>query len=177
MAHLINEGYANSSTLISYGNGSNVFINKKRYLDLSFCAGTYLLGHNSKTFQKAIIDLKNKKISNFASPNVHAENFGKTLKKIIPSYSKFVLCNSGTEAVTKGIRICRAITKKNLILSINGSWHGSVDETLYTYKKRKKKKLSDGLYSDGKKFYLQTIITSKKQKKSSKSIKVKYVVF
>ena len=111
MAQLINEGYTNSSTLISYGKGSNVFINKK-YLDLSFCAGTYLLGHNSKTFQKAIIDLKNKKISNFASPNVHAENFGKTLKKIIPSYSKFVLCNSRNQAVTKGIRICRAITKK-----------------------------------------------------------------
>ena len=44
-------------------------------------------------------------------------------------------------------------------------------------KKGRNKKLSDGLYSDGKKLYLQTIITLKKQKKSSKSIKVKYVVF
>jgi len=173
MAHLINEGYSNASTLISYGNGSNVFINKKRYLDLSFCAGTYLLGHNSKTFQKAIIDLKNKKISNFASPNVHAENFAKTLKKIIPSYSKFVLCNSGTEAVTKGIRICRAITKKNLILSINGSWHGSVDETLYSYKKRKKKKLSDGLYSDGKKILFANYNNFKETKKILKKYKSK----
>ena len=29
MAQLINEGYTNSSTLISYGKGSNIFINKK----------------------------------------------------------------------------------------------------------------------------------------------------
>ena len=177
MAQLINEGYTNSSTLISHGKGSNIFINKKKYLDLYFFAGTYLLGHNSQTFQKAITDLKNKKISNFASPNIHAENFGKTLKKIIPSYSKFVLCNSGTEAVTKGIRICRAITKKNLILSINGSWHGSVDETLYSYKKRRNKNFLKAFILMEKKLYLQIIITLKKQKKSSKSIRVNYVVF
>ena len=45
-----NEGYSKLSNLFSSGNGSDIFINKKKFLDLSLCAGSILLGHNSKIY-------------------------------------------------------------------------------------------------------------------------------
>ena len=64
-------------------------------------------------------------------PNTQAINFSKVLKKIIPSKKKFIFTNSGTEAITKALRICYAISEKKTILSVSGSWHGSVDSLLF----------------------------------------------
>ena len=145
--NLLNEGYQQNKVFFNKANGSYVYHKKKRYLDLSSCAGTLLLGHNSKVFQKSLDTIKKNQISNTASLNQQAVIFSKNLKKKIQNYSKFIMCNSGTEAVTKALRICRAITKKKLIISVGGSWHGSADETLYIKKNKKKFPLSDGLNS------------------------------
>ena len=58
-------------------------------------------------------------------------NFNIFFFKIIPYGNKFVFCNTGTEAITKSLRICRSISKKKLIVSVSGSWHGSVDNLLF----------------------------------------------
>lgn len=147
---LLNEGYQSSKVFFDKGRGQYIYSKNKRYLDLSCCVGTLLLGHNSKILQSSLKDVGGKNISNFAAPNIHASNFSKTIKKLIPQYSKFIMCNSGTEAVAKGLRICRAITKKKLVISVSGSWHGSADETLYVKKKTGKVSLSNGLYSEDK---------------------------
>lgn len=85
-------------------------------------------------------------VSNFAAKNKYAVELSKTLKKIFPQYEKFVFCNSGTEAVMKSLRIARAYSKKNIIISISGSWHGSTSELLYTNdNKLKNVELSSGL--------------------------------
>lgn len=144
---LLNEGYQSEKIFFDKGKGQYIFSKNKKYLDLSCCVGTLLLGHNSKILQSALRDVAKKNISNFAALNIHASNFSRIIKKLIPQYSKFIMCNSGTEAVTKGLRICRAITKKRLVISVTGSWHGSADETLYIKKKEDKISLSNGLYS------------------------------
>jgi len=129
---LLNEGYEDLNNLFTSGKGSNIYINNKRYLDLSLCAGSHILGHNPIVFQKSIKNVQKFGISNFAAKNKYAVELSKTLKKIFPKYEKFVFCNSGTEAVMKSLRIARAVTKKNIIISITGSWHGSTSELLYT---------------------------------------------
>ena len=74
------------------------------------------------------------------------------LKKKFPNFSKFIFCNSGSEAVLKTLRICKAITNKKIIFAVSGSWHGSVDKLLYNADKRlKPKNLSDGLSDYNKK--------------------------
>ena len=79
MNHLLNEGY-DSKFKISSAIGSKIIINKKKILDLSYCAGTLLLGHNSKVFKNSLKDLDRLNIGNYAAPNVHAENLSKILK-------------------------------------------------------------------------------------------------
>ena len=71
------------------------------------------------------------KISNYANPNIHAIEFSKTLKKVIPNFSKFVFCNSDRESIMKALRICKSVNEKEIIINASGSWHGSLNETLY----------------------------------------------
>ncbi len=143
--NILNEGY-NYGKLASISKGSRIKINNKSYLDLSYSAGSIILGHSNRIFKKTINEILKKNISNYAFPNIYAKKFSLTLKKIFPNFNKFIFCNTGSEAITKGIRICRAVSGKKIIINTSGSWHGSVNETLYTSSKNHKPlKLSDGL--------------------------------
>ena len=144
--HIMNEGYVGGDDFITSGKGSNITINKKKVLDLSLCAGSLILGHNSKIYRDSVREVLKLNISNFAAKNLHAANLSKTLKRIFPQYSKFIFCNSGTEAVIKSLRVARAVSKKDVIISVSGSWHGSTGELLFTNdKKYKNVELSEGL--------------------------------
>lgn len=143
---LLNEGYNNNSFLFDKGQGSLVYSKKKVLIDLSCGAGTLLLGHNSKIFKKSFREYLKLGLSNFAHPNNSAIELSKNLKKIFPQFDKFVLCSTGAEANLKAIRIARAVTDKNIIINVSGSWHGSIDQLLYQMNGNNKiKKLSDGI--------------------------------
>ena len=109
---VFNEGYNNNPFIFDKGIGSKIYIKNKEYIDLSFSAGSLLLGHQSKVFVDSLKQLIKKKISILASPNKQALEFSKVLKKILPNYSKFIFCSTGSEAVMKSIRISKAVTKK-----------------------------------------------------------------
>ncbi len=130
--NILNEGYNSSKNLFKSGKGPHIKgINNKNYLDLSCGSGTILLGHNNQIFRQSLKEFLSKDYSNFAQPNVHAHNFSNNLKKIFPNFSKFIFCNSGAEANLKALRIARAITNKDLVANVTGSWHGSIDQFLF----------------------------------------------
>ena len=150
---ILNEGYNNKDTIFfDSGYKDNIFSNKKKYIDLGFCSGANLLGHNLKFQNKILKEYLNRKISNFSSPNLHAVNLSLELKKILPNFSKFIFCNSGSEANIRALRICRALSGKSKAITATGSWHGSVDQFLFKpNKKLKNEKLSDGVTDEQKK--------------------------
>ena len=144
---IFNEGYNKSNNYFIKG-FKNIIIDSKNneFIDLTSSGGTSLLGHNNTILKKSLKRFVNSGFSNFALPNEHAKNFTKNSKKIIPQFSKIIFCNSGAEANLKAIRIARAVTNKDKIINITGSWHGSLDQfLLYKDKKGKLNKLSDGL--------------------------------
>lgn len=128
---ILNEGYINTINFFEKGYKDKIYTSKKSFIDLSNCAGSILLGHNDNFFKKTIQKYLSKSISNFAHPNAHALNFSKTIKKIFPNFSDIIYCNSGTEAVIKALRVSKAINNNKLIVSVSGSWHGSVDQLLF----------------------------------------------
>jgi glutamate-1-semialdehyde 2,1-aminomutase len=149
---ILNENYKDYKILFEKGEGDKIFFKNKAYVDLSYCYGSLILGHNSSVFKKSLKLYLNKKISIFAHPNTHAINFSKNIKKKFPNFSKIIFCNSGSEAVMKSLRLSKSLNKKNLIVNVAGSWHGSVDKLLfYPNKNLKPQKLSDGLSLDDKK--------------------------
>jgi glutamate-1-semialdehyde 2,1-aminomutase len=145
--NILNEGYLTTKKFLKKGIGPYIFDEKNnKFIDLTSAGGTSLLGHNNKIFKKSIKEFLNNNFSNFSLPNEHAKNFGQNIKKIFPQFSKFIFCNSGAEANIKAIRIARAVTNKDKIINVSGSWHGSIDQFLFSKdKKGKMIKLSDGL--------------------------------
>ena len=59
---LLNEGYQNGKIFFDKGDGQYIFSRKKKFLDLSCCAGTLLLGHNSKIFKSSINSISKNKV-------------------------------------------------------------------------------------------------------------------
>ena len=143
---ILNEGYPKSKIFFEAAKGSKIISRGKKFLDLGFGAGSLLLGHNSKIYRYAIKNILKRNISNLVAPNKQAKDFSKIIKKVLPQYSKFIFCNSGTEANFKSLRICSALNKKKIIIGVSGSWHGSVNQLLFsTDKKLKPIALSQGL--------------------------------
>ena len=101
---ILNEGYNSKGPKFIKAKGSYIFDGKK-LIDLSFCAGSIILGHNHYVFKNAIKHYLKKDISNFAAPNIYAENYAKKLTKKFKNCSKIIFCNSGTEAIIKSLRI------------------------------------------------------------------------
>lgn len=149
---ILNEGYQNSNSFFSSGKNDKIFIKKKSYIDLSNCAGSLILGHNTSLYKNKIYEYLIKNNSVFAHPNIHALNFSKTIKKVFPNFKKIIFCNSGTEAIIKALRLCQSLSKKKYIISVSGSWHGSVDQLLYSPDKNfRPKPLSAGLKNSERK--------------------------
>ena len=47
---ILNEGYENNTDLFFGAQDEKIFTKNKKYIDLSMCAGSILLGHNHKIF-------------------------------------------------------------------------------------------------------------------------------
>ncbi len=148
---LLNEGY-NQPKIFTGAKDQYLIKGKRKYLDLSFGAGTLLLGHQSKIFKQSLNNITSKKLSLVAIPNNEAINYSALLSKFLKNNSKFIFCNTGSEAILKSIRIANAISKKKMIVCVTGSWHGSVDRTLFTTNKSlKSMPISSGLTDYNKK--------------------------
>ena len=80
--HILNEGYKNSSYLFDKAVGSKIFIKNREFIDLSFSAGSLILGHQSKIFKDSLKELLKRKISILAAPNKQAVEYSKILKNI-----------------------------------------------------------------------------------------------
>ena len=57
MNYLFNAGPAETITA-SKANGKNIYIKDEKLLDLSYAAGSLLLGHTSKVYKKSLSDLE-----------------------------------------------------------------------------------------------------------------------
>ena len=148
---ILNEGYQKNKVFFEKGLKDKIIQNGISYIDLSNSAGSLILGHNSKTFRNILKKYLKINGSIFAHPNNFAVDYSKTIKKFFPSFEKIIFCNSGTEAVTKALRISRTLNKNECIVSVAGSWHGSVDSLLFQPDaKFRPKFLSDGLSNNDK---------------------------
>jgi len=149
---ILNGGYNKKSILFEKGKGDQIYFKGKKLTDLSHCSGSLIFGHNNSILVKSLKSYLKNKVSIFSHPNIYAVKFSKLIKEFFPNFQKIVFCNSGTEAVIKALRISSATNKKNLIVSVSGSWHGSVGKTLfYSDKNYKPKPISSGLDKENKK--------------------------
>ena len=132
---ILNEKYNSSDFLFEKAIGDKIFLKKKKLIDLSFCSGAILLGHNHPVFKKSIKQYLNGNLSIFSHPNTQAIKLSNTIKYFFPKFKRVIFCNTGSESVIKALRISRATNSKKKVVSVSGSWHGSTDQTLFYPKK------------------------------------------
>ena len=132
---ILNSQYKSSKFFFNKAIGDLILLKNKNIIDLSFCSGAILLGHNHPIFKKSVKEYLDNNYSIFSHPNTQAIKLSQTIKKFFPNFEKIIFCNTGSEAVIKALRISRAINLKKKIVSVAGSWHGSSDQTLFSPKK------------------------------------------
>ena len=115
-----------------------------KYLDFCLGSGTLILGHGHRIFKKEIKSQLNLG-SIYSENNIYKINFEKNLRSTFKIFSKYIFCNSGSEANIRAIRISRAISQKKKIAIMSGDWHGSVDTLMFDLNNKKLESLSSGI--------------------------------
>lgn len=119
----------NGSHTVDAASGAYIWINGLRCLDLSMGGGSLIFGH-SPSFVMAEVRKQLKYGTLYCHPNRLAKNFAKRFGELT-GWDSIVLCNTGTEANMRAMRLARAFTGRNRIAILPGSWHGSSDLTLW----------------------------------------------
>ncbi|MFA6335846.1 MAG: glutamate-1-semialdehyde 2,1-aminomutase [Bacteroidales bacterium] len=104
-------------------------IDGNKFTDFCLSWGVFILGHNHKIVNQAIIKAV-KNGSSYGIPSLQETALAKLVTETVPSIEKVRFVNSGTEAVMSAIRVARGFTKKNLIIKFDGCYHGHADHLL-----------------------------------------------
>ena len=104
-------------------------VDGNEYVDFCMAYGPLILGHSHPSVQKAV----RKQILNGTVYGMPSEQEYELLKRIcndIPCAKMARLTNSGTEATMHAIRLARGYTGKNVIIKIDGGFHGSHNDVM-----------------------------------------------
>ena len=100
-----------------------------RLLDLVGSWGPLILGHaNPEVVEAALGALR--KGSSFGAPTALEVEFAEALCAAHPILDQVRLCSSGTEATMHAIRLARGHTGRDVIIKIDGCYHGAHDSVL-----------------------------------------------
>lgn len=100
-----------------------------RYLDLVGSWGPLILGHAHPVVVQAAIEAVQQG-SSFGAPTQAEVLFAEELIQAHPVLDMVRLCSSGTEATMHAIRLARGFTGRDVIIKIDGCYHGAHDAVL-----------------------------------------------
>jgi glutamate-1-semialdehyde 2,1-aminomutase len=111
---------------LSHGHGSKVYdVDGNEYVDLHGGYGAALAGHGHPAIQEAI-KAQVAKGTHFAQPTPAAVAVARELARRF-GLPRWRFANSGTEATMDAIHLMRSITGRDLIIKIEGCYHGHHD--------------------------------------------------
>ncbi len=117
---------------VSHGAGSKVFdVDGTEYVDLHAGYGAMVVGHA----HPAVVEAVSRRVrlgTHFAQPTEDAIVVAEELagRFDLPLWR---FTNSGTEATMDAVHLMRAITGRDLIIKIEGSYHGHHDAVMTSY--------------------------------------------
>jgi glutamate-1-semialdehyde 2,1-aminomutase len=111
---------------LSHGLGGKVYdVDGNEYVDLHGGYGAALAGHAHPAIAKAIIDQVGRG-THFAQPTPEAVTVAEVLSERF-GLPQWRFANSGTEATMEAVHLMRSITGRDLIIKIEGCYHGHHD--------------------------------------------------
>ena len=116
---------------IDHGQGNRLFdIDGNEYIDFHLGYGAMVMGHAHPKITEAIQN-QAARGTHFAQPTKDLDAVGENLvdRYKLPLWR---FCNSGTEATLEATRLMRANTGRDIILKIEGSYHGHHDSLMFS---------------------------------------------
>lgn len=104
-------------------------IDGNEYIDYVLSWGPLILGHSHPDVVKAIQEQAVKGTS-FGAPTELETKVAKLVIERVPSVEMVRFVSSGTEATMAALRVARGVTKRDIILKFEGSYHGHGDSLL-----------------------------------------------
>jgi len=100
-----------------------------QYIDYVLSWGPLILGHAHPDVVNAACEAM-RRGSSFGIPTEAETTLAKKITQHLPMMEKVRLVCSGTEASMSAIRLARGVTKRDLVVKIEGCYHGHVDGLL-----------------------------------------------
>lgn len=116
--------------ILERGNGPHIWdADGNRYLDLVGAWGPAILGHANPHVVEAV---RAAALNGFAlgATNPLEIELGERIRARLPSIEKLRFTSSGTEAAMSAIRLARAATQRDLVITFSGGYHGHSDGLL-----------------------------------------------
>ncbi|HUD70816.1 MAG TPA: glutamate-1-semialdehyde 2,1-aminomutase [Dongiaceae bacterium] len=112
------------------GRGGLIFdVDGNGYIDYVGSWGPLILGHAEPTIVAAVQDAASDGTS-FGAPNPHEVDLARLVVEMVPGIEKVRMVNSGTEATLSALRLARGVTGRDLVVKMEGCYHGHVDALL-----------------------------------------------
>ncbi len=120
------------SPSIAFAKGDGAYLwdhNGKRYLDFHAAFGPYLLGHNNREINDAVVQTMNSGSSLYGSGPTELETeLAQILCENIDHIEKATMLNTGSEATALAIKLSRAVTSRDHFIVMQGGYNGNSDE-------------------------------------------------
>lgn len=101
----------------------------KEYIDFSLGWGPLIMGHNHPEISATAHDTINQGVL-LGTPTQYETNLAALLRKVYPTMQQSLLQTSGTEAIALALRLARAYTKRDIVVTIDGGYHGHSNDVL-----------------------------------------------
>ena len=116
---------------IDRGDGSHIWdIDGNEYVDYHLGYGAIVIGHAHPAIVEAV-ERQVRRGTHFAQPTKDLDVIGENLAGRF-SLPLWRFCNSGTEATLEAVRLMRATTGRDLIIKIEGTYHGHHDSLMFS---------------------------------------------
>ena len=116
---------------VDHGDGSHVWdIDGNEYVDYHLGYGAMVVGHAHPAVVEAI-RRQAARGTHFAQPTRGLDVVGANLAERF-SLPLWRFCNSGTEATLEAVRLMRATTGRDVIIKIEGTYHGHHDSLMFS---------------------------------------------
>ncbi|HTV53219.1 MAG TPA: aminotransferase class III-fold pyridoxal phosphate-dependent enzyme [Steroidobacteraceae bacterium] len=101
----------------------------RRYIDYHAAFAPHFLGHNFAPVNQAVVQVLQSQESLFgAGPSRLEGRLAELIVESMPSVDKVCLLNTGSEATALAVRVARAVTHRQHLIGVQGSYNGNADE-------------------------------------------------
>ncbi len=118
---------------IDHAEGCRLYtVDGQEFIDYHGGSGASMFGHKHPRIQEALEECIDKGFfMNFDSEKTL--EFARNFTTLVPTVEKFRLLNSGTEATMAAIRIARGYTRKDIVIKLDGHFHGMHEMVWYNH--------------------------------------------